>query len=87
MALSQDGGVALIKGKKMETYSSEVSYIIRQDFLRFSSEARPTRHKVTDEQKKIARDKRLAEGIEAIRREMTHDDGTGGLGRYKSPIF
>jgi len=70
----------------METYSSEASYIIRQDFLRFTSEARFGKHKVT-EQKNIARKSRIRAGIEATRREMTHDDGLKGLGIYKCPVF
>lgn len=69
----------------METYSSDVSYIIRQDFLRFSVET-PT-PKISRAQAKIAREKRIEADLEASRREMMNDDGLGSIGRYKCPIF
>ena len=69
----------------METYSSDTSYIIRHDFMRFSTDVRTTKGLKT--KKKINPKKRFEIGLEVTRDEMAHDDGRGTLGRYKCPIF
>jgi hypothetical protein len=68
----------------MEPYSSEASYIIRQDFLRFSSERRTSKVK---KEEKAPSEKLIETALEATRKAMAHDDGMGSLGRYKCPIF
>ena len=69
----------------METYSSDTSYIIRHDFMRFSTDVRTTKGEKA--KKKINPKKRIEGGLQAFRNEMINDDGRGTLGRYKCPIF
>ena len=69
----------------METHSSDTSYIIRHDFMRFSMDIRTTKGK--KEETNRDSENHLEAGLEAARNEMTSDDGLGSLGKYKCPIF
>ena len=69
----------------MESYSRDTSYLIRQDFMRFSPDVRTT--KGPNRKKQVAQKKHFDVDLEATRNEMMNDDGRGGLGKYKCPIF
>jgi hypothetical protein len=68
----------------MDIYTSDTSYIIRHDFMRFSSESRRRDARATSE---MADQKTVASALEKLRREMTEDDGRSSFGTYKCPIF
>lgn len=66
----------------MEMYTSDTSYIIRQDFMRFSTEDR-----LKKQWRKRADKRRHEASLERLREQMTKDDGLGSFGSYKCPIF
>lgn len=73
----------------MNTYTSNTSDIIRNDFLRFSSSAAasPARRRVGLDADAPAVEPAFAGSLEEIRAEMANDDGSGSLSMYKSPVF
>lgn len=66
----------------MEIYTSDTSYIIRQDFMRFSTDDRTRKQR-----QKLADKKRYTASLERLRERMSNDDGLGSFGSYKCPIF
>ena len=66
----------------MEIYTSHASYIIRQDFMRFSTEDRSKKQR-----RKRADKQRYSASLERLRERMAADDGLGSFGSYKCPIF
>jgi hypothetical protein len=73
----------------MNTYTSNTSDIIRNDFLRFSSSTpgvRSTR-RVRFEADVATVEMPFTGSLEELRAEMAKDDGTGSLASYKSPQF
>ena len=73
----------------MNIYTSGTSEIIRNDFLRFSSNTPGvrTKRRVLFDTEAPAVEAPFTGSLEDIRAEMANDDGQGSLASYKSPLF
>lgn len=72
----------------MNTYTSNTSDIIRNDFLRFSSNTpgARTRRRVFDADATPV-ETPFTGSLEELRAEIANDDGMGSFASYKSPQF
>lgn len=70
----------------MNSYTSNASDIIRQDFLRFSTAepAMRSRRRVSFEADGPAAEPVLTGSLDELRQEMANDDGCGSYASYKS---
>jgi hypothetical protein len=73
----------------MNTYTSNTSDIIRNDFLRFSSKAlgRRAKQRVPFDADATVIEPPFTGSLDEIRAEMANDDGTDSFGSYKCPVF
>jgi hypothetical protein len=69
----------------MEIYTSEASYIVRQDFMRFTTPEPRIRRTGRKELPVTKKDQ--AASLERLREAVAKDDGLGSYGSYKCPIF
>lgn len=73
----------------MNIYTSGTSEIIRNDFLRFSSNTPGvrTKRRVLFDADAPALEPPFTGALDEIRAEMANDDGQGSFASYKSPLF
>ena len=73
----------------MNIYTSNTSDIIRNDFLRFSSNTpgARSRRQVHFDTEIPAVETPFTGSLDEIRAEMANDDGSGSFASYKSPLF
>ena len=72
----------------INTYTSNTSDIIRNDFLRFSSgtAATPARRRVGLDADGAVVESTFTGSLDEVRAEMANDDGSGSFASYKSSI-
>ena len=72
----------------MNTYTSNTSDIIRNDFLRFSSNTPSTRsqRRVHFDTETSVAEACFSGSLDELRDEMANDDGSGSFASYKSPF-
>ena len=73
----------------MNTYTSNTSDIIRNDFLRFSSSTpgARSRRRVSFDADGATVEQPFTGSLDELRAEMASDDGQGSFASYKSPLF